>query len=103
MLVAGGCVCERALSGRLAAGRAWLGDASYSTYLSHSMAVPIFTYLWFAALGVTSPWLTTPVVVAASILVGAASYVFIERPILKDLRRIRFGQAPMTAATGGPP
>jgi exopolysaccharide production protein ExoZ len=104
-VVAGACICNRAMSGVLARALAWLGDASYSTYLSHSMAVPIFTYLWFAAFGVTSPWLTTPVVIAASLAVGAAAYVFIERPILKDLRRVRFGAAPLAAASlpGGPP
>lgn len=104
-LVAGACICDRAIRGALARALAWLGDASYSTYLSHSMAVPIFTYLWFAAFGVTSPWLTTPVVIAASLAVGAATYVFIEGPILKDLRRVRFGPVPLAAASvpGGPP
>jgi exopolysaccharide production protein ExoZ len=91
LLVAGACICERELAGRLVEGLSWLGDASYSTYLSHSMAVPAFTYLWFAAFGVTSPWVTAPVVIVASILVGAACFMVIERPILKDLRRFRFG------------
>ena len=97
MLVAGACICERKFVGRLANSLSWLGDASYSTYLSHSMAVPAFTYLWFAAFGVTSPWLTTPAVVVTSILVGAACFTFLERPILKDLRRLRFG-APRAAS-----
>ncbi|HEY3888768.1 MAG TPA: acyltransferase [Caulobacteraceae bacterium] len=105
IIVAGACICDRAIRGGLARALAWMGDASYSTYLSHGLVVPILAYLWFATLGVSSPWLTTPVLIAASLVVGAATYVFIERPILKDLRRVRFGAAPLAAASlpGGSP
>lgn len=51
LLVAGAAICERILTGRLVAGAAWLGDASYSLYLSQAFSVPAASPLWFQFLG----------------------------------------------------
>lgn len=102
-MVAGACICERAVGGRLAHALAWLGDSSYSLYLSHGLAVPLITTLGLVILGgnLTATMLAT---FAICILLGAIVYVIVERPILRDLRRIRPGPSrrPLAEPAGAP-
>ena len=97
MLVAGAAIGERALRGRPVAFAAWLGDASYSIYLSQALSIPGLAIAWRALLGETNPWPEGLFLLVAGIAVGAATYALIERPIMRDLRRLRFG-LPWTAA-----
>lgn len=77
-----------------------LGDASYSIYLSHTIAL-IFVIKGLAVLPL-SGWAQTVVtgLLAVGILtaVGLAVYRWIERPMLRAMRRRL-----ETRATGGPP
>jgi exopolysaccharide production protein ExoZ len=98
ILVAGACICDRIVSGAVARRLAWMGDASYSTYLTHEI-VCIIVFSGLASL-VSDPILVAGAAIVASLAVGAATYVFIERPILKELRRVRWSRPqPAGAAT----
>ena len=60
-----------------------LGDASYSTYLSHSFVAP-FTVI--ALVNYLPPAITLVAVVSSCALAGSLSYIFIERPMLNFFR-----------------
>lgn len=59
---------------------AFLGDASYSIYLSHAFVVPAFVLL-LKALGLTNGATVMVVSAIATIVVGCISYVALERPL----------------------
>jgi exopolysaccharide production protein ExoZ len=100
LLIAGFCVCERALKGRVVSLAASLGDASYSLYLSQAFSVPAASLLWFQFLGRTHLVLTGIASFVTAVAVGVAVYRWIERPILKELRRVRWSRPqPAGAAT----
>lgn len=101
LLVAGACICDRVLKGPAVAAVAWLGDASYSLYLSQAFSVPAASLLWFQVFGRSHLALTGIASFAIAVAAGAAVYKWIERPIQKDLRRVRFGRAPSTVGSGG--
>lgn len=56
-----------------------LGDASYSTYLSHAFVVPVTVML---AIDYWSPAVTLPLVLAVCALAGSVSFRFIEKPMI---------------------
>jgi exopolysaccharide production protein ExoZ len=87
-LVAGACICDRIVSGALARRLSLMGDASYSTYLTHEI-VCVIVFSAFASLVVSHPVLVAGIAIAASLSVGALCYAFVERPIMRDLRRVR--------------
>jgi exopolysaccharide production protein ExoZ len=100
LLVAGFCICERALKGPVVSVAASLGDASYSLYLSQAFSVPLASLLWFQVFGRTHLVLTGITSFLVAVAVGVAVYRWIERPILKDLRRVRWSRPqPAGAAT----
>lgn len=99
LLVAGACICDRALEGPVISSAAWLGDASYSLYLSQAFSVPAASLLWFQFFGRSHLALAGIASFAIAVATGGAVYRWIERPILKDLRRVRFGG---TQAAGAP-
>jgi exopolysaccharide production protein ExoZ len=68
---------------------AFWGDASYSIYLSHTFVVPAVVVVAVKA-NLADPVLIVCVCFVVSALVGAASYLAIERPITEYLRK-RFG------------
>jgi peptidoglycan/LPS O-acetylase OafA/YrhL len=60
-----------------------LGDSSYSLYLSHPFAIGACKVLWIA-LGLTwSLWIFVIVTILACLVGGHASYLLLERPIMK--------------------
>jgi len=104
-LVAGAAICNRVLRGPLVAVLAWLGDASYSIYLSQEVAVLLATAVWLAAIGGGHTATGGIVVLAASIAFGAAVYVLVERPIMRAVRRIpvdRWARSSVVAAPAAP-
>jgi exopolysaccharide production protein ExoZ len=68
---------------------AFLGDASYSLYLSHTFVVPL-TVLFLAALGMHTPALALPVVLCAAVAGSALSYRWIEKPLTRLFKRWMF-------------
>lgn len=66
----------------------FLGDASYSIYLTHSLAAPVVP-VFFAAVGLRSGTAVVScliVTVVVGVLAGALVYVLVERPIGRYLR-----------------
>jgi len=61
-----------------------IGDASYSTYLSHVLVLSVLGHIWTKAphLGITESYLVLPTMVIASLIYGWLSYIYIEKPIL---------------------
>ena len=59
-----------------------LGDASYSTYLVHGLILTILLHVWMTAVGSPSIWIV-PISVTAVAIAGWATYVIIERVILR--------------------
>ena len=87
--VSGALVLERAGKTPKAPWLSKLGDASYSLYLTHTIAFAGVTIV-LGQLGVRvndiPPLLFTPLKVAAAIGVGLMAYEWFERPMLKALR-----------------
>lgn len=69
----------------------FLGDASYSTYLWHGVAVSAAAVLG-GRLGL-SPWAVILVAVFGGLLAGAVSYLLIERPLAGLIRARRIAVA----------
>ncbi len=74
---------------------AFLGDASYSIYLSHTFVVPACV-IALKKLGVMEPTVVFAVTTLAVIAAGAASYVWLEQPMLAFFKRILFRPRPAT-------
>jgi exopolysaccharide production protein ExoZ len=98
VLVAGGCILDRALRGPLVAAAAWLGDASYSTYLIQSVAIPVLALAALSVVGRQHPTLLAFGLFASAMGLGSLTYVLVERPIMRDLKRLRARQAARAAA-----
>ena len=87
LLVAGAAICNRVLAGRAAAALGFLGDASYSTYLTHQMALAFLAPVARLAVG-EHPLAQAALLIVLALAVRALTYVMIERPILRDLKRL---------------
>lgn len=76
---------------RLRAARplAFLGDASYSIYLSHTFVVPAVVMV-LKRLHLDQPLLAFLVTSAAVIVAGAMSYQWLEKPMISAARRLLF-------------
>jgi exopolysaccharide production protein ExoZ len=74
-----------------------LGDASYSIYLAHSLVVTAIASALFARSGMTLAGMT--VLVVAATIVGIASYILVERPLLSWMHRKRRQEMPVGAGT----
>ncbi len=86
-IVAGAVACERLCRGRVAGFLAALGDASYSIYLTNLIAMDVAVRLWRA---LNAPLLLlAPAALVLAIGVGVLVYRIVERPILRDLKRLR--------------
>ena len=68
---------------------AFLGDASYSIYLSHTFMVPAGV-MALKRLGVQDPFVIVPLVCLAVIAVGCLSFVWLERPMTAFFKNILF-------------
>jgi exopolysaccharide production protein ExoZ len=65
---------------------AFLGDASYSIYLVHLLVMVVVKAL--QARGIVSGDLLIVVAIAGSWLVGSLSFLFIEKPMIRFIRRL---------------
>lgn len=74
---------------RMASRLSFMGDASYSIYLSHTFVVPA-AVLAFKTLGVQDSLIIVPAVALIVIVTGCFSYVWLERPMTSFLKRILF-------------
>ncbi|MGH7023768.1 MAG: acyltransferase family protein [Caulobacteraceae bacterium] len=101
-LVAGASICDRAISGPISRAAAWLGDASYSIYLSNGFSVPLVALIWIRAFGRSAPLPMGLSIFFGAIAVGALTYVVVERPIVRDLKRVRFGRPVAIPPAAGP-
>ena len=75
----------------------FLGDTSYSIYLSHTFTVPA-AVLVFKHLGIQDGRVIIPAVGLLVIVSGCLSYVWLERPMTRFLKRILF-RAPKLSFT----
>lgn len=66
----------------------FLGDASYSLYLSHPFAIIVAVQLWLRLMPGLPPMAFIPVALIACLIGGVACYVLIERPLTHVIRRI---------------
>lgn len=78
---------ERPMEGRWPRIFLFLGGASYSLYLIHSMAAPIAPKL-LSIVGVSSGILSVLLSIAISLVAATVCYVLVERPMTKYLSRI---------------
>lgn len=67
----------------------FLGDASYSIYLSHTFVVPAVV-LALRKMGVADMLIVAPTVLLAVVLSGCASYLWLERPMTRRLKQLLF-------------
>lgn len=74
---------------RLASRLSFLGDSSYSIYLSHTFVVP-FGVLVLHKLGFQESLIIIPVICTAVIAAGCLSYLWIESPMTSFLKRALF-------------
>ncbi len=67
---------------------AFLGDASYSLYLFHTLSLPL-SYIvlgrWIAP--ASAPWLYAPVLYGVALVPGILIYLFVEQPLTGILQR----------------
>jgi peptidoglycan/LPS O-acetylase OafA/YrhL len=66
-----------------------IGDASYSTYLSHRFGLRIATFVFVVLqgmLGLVNLWLFVALISIVSLGVGQLSYEYLERPVLVYIR-----------------
>ncbi len=88
MVVAGALCLERRVRRRPSRALTFLGNASYSLYLSHPLAISASAVIW-AKLGLDRllpPASFIPVALVAALSVGCLSHSFVERPLLRLLR-----------------
>ena len=85
--------------GRLPLGD-WLGDISYSLYLTHVLTLSLLGRLWapWARDGVWDNAVMLAVLVAGSVAVAAAAYYAVERPLIRWFRRRRAPRVPSGAS-----
>ena len=72
---------------------AFLGDASYSIYLSHTFVVPACVVA-LKHLGLLDPAGVFVLTSIAVMVAGAASYLWLERPLIALFKRLLFRPRP---------
>jgi exopolysaccharide production protein ExoZ len=70
---------------------AFLGDASYSIYLSHTFVVPA-TVVLLKKLGMTDTLAVFAIAAVAVIAAGSVSYLWLEKPLIAAGKRLLFGK-----------
>jgi exopolysaccharide production protein ExoZ len=88
-IVAGALICERACRGRLAGLLARFGDASYSIYLAHFAAINLVAMAWIWLRAPASAPVVVACALATALAIGLMCHRVIEKPILRDLKRLR--------------
>lgn len=85
----------------LASPLSFLGDASYSIYLSHTFVVPA-SVLLFLRLGLTDPIAILLLASALVMLAGSLSYIWLEKPMTSFFKRLFFRTAPLRYGNATP-
>src|SRR5207248_6670198 len=92
-LIVGGCLwLERQERVPSLPALAILGDASYSIYLAHAVAITALWNFWMAAnlrSDLLGELMFIATAIGAGILLGLALYVLVEKPITNLMRRAR--------------
>ncbi len=88
-IVGGALICERLCRGAVAAVLARFGDASYAIYLTHFAAINLVGMAWVALRAPASAPAIVGCSLAAALAIGLLCHRVIERPILRDLKRLR--------------
>jgi peptidoglycan/LPS O-acetylase OafA/YrhL len=66
----------------------WLGDSSYSLYLSHPFSLAVFKLAWrFPKDDVLFLWLYVGLASLFATIIGYASYILLEKPFLTYMKR----------------
>ena len=81
---------------------AFLGDASYSIYLSHAFVVPA-AVMALHRLGVDNAVLMFLMVAALVALVGCLSHLWLEKPMISRFKRVLFRPTPAIPAHAAKP
>jgi peptidoglycan/LPS O-acetylase OafA/YrhL len=71
----------------------WIGESSYSQYLSHPFAFGFVKLIWPLPPGGWADWLYVFVAVIVATGAGIASYQLIERPLLRAMRSAKDASA----------
>jgi len=77
-----------------------LGDASYSVYLVHGLAISA-AFRIFEKIGLTSPVPVFVLSVATGVVAGLAAYQLVEKPMMKLFRTGMAAKRPAAAIPGG--
>jgi len=85
---------------RMAAPLSFLGDASYSIYLSHTFVVPAVV-LALRQLGIRDGVIIVPAVCLMVLLAGCLSHLWLERPMTTFLKRALFKPLAFSAQPTG--
>ncbi|MCF6293897.1 MAG: acyltransferase [Robiginitomaculum sp.] len=69
----------------------WIGDQSYSLYLTHVLTLSVVGWIWgwFAVPGYWDNIIALPILVISSLIVGQITYVLLERPMLRGAYWLR--------------
>jgi exopolysaccharide production protein ExoZ len=102
-IVAGALVCERRCRGALATLLARFGDGSYSIYLTHFAAINLVGIAWAGLHAPASAPAIAGCALAAALVIGLLCHRVIERPILRDLKRLSLPWPPWRPAVAGAP
>jgi peptidoglycan/LPS O-acetylase OafA/YrhL len=103
VIVAGAVAVEPWAHGRLAAVLAIGGDASYAIYLTHPLAMQQLGLVWRTLHGPRWPLALVAAGAVSSLVGGLLTWWVIERPILRDLKRLSLAWPPWRAAAVATP
>lgn len=69
----------------------WVGDQSYSLYLTHVLSLSLVGKIWamIAVPGIWDNLIAIPILLVSSLLIGQATYVLLERPLLRQTNKYR--------------
>jgi exopolysaccharide production protein ExoZ len=87
MLVAAALILPLDRPGRVARGLSRLGDASYSLYLVHPLVMQALWLAWLTTRPALQPGLVLVSLMAASVVTGFLTFLYIEQPLLAFVRR----------------
>lgn len=80
----------RIVTSRFSALLEYLGDASYSIYLSHFFGLTIAAKIYGIILGWSFPYAFLPFAMLVALLSGVFVYILVERPLIRLLKVRRF-------------
>jgi peptidoglycan/LPS O-acetylase OafA/YrhL len=82
-------LCPSPSGGVIGRGGEFLGDASYSLYLSHPFCIIVAAQVWMKLVPALSPGVFIALTVLGSLIGGIACYVLVERRLIRLFQRRR--------------